>query len=267
MLFRSLNRTEEYRVDTQFPRHEIKFNGIVDLPFGRGKMFLRKSNRLMDELVGGWQVAGLGNIHSQSFTVASSHWGPMNPIHVYRHKVPVTDCRSGVCYKVYEWFNGYIAPTTISGNTCAAGLPTVVSGLPASQVPYQSPIDTGCSTPVNGKAVTDKYFGQDEVQIALPGKAPADIAYNPGPDVNPYTKTVLQGPFNWSADASLFKVFPITETVNLRFNLDAFNVFNFQGAGNPNGTDGTTPCTVPGGVGCSSLNAPRQLQFTLRLTF
>jgi hypothetical protein len=65
---------------------------------------------------------------------------------------------------------------------------------------------------------------------------------------------------NWTADASLFKVFPITERVNLRFNMDAFNVFNMQGINNPDGTDGTISFL-------SSHNTPRQVQFTLRLTF
>ena len=91
------------------------------------------------------------------------------------------------------------------------------------------------------------YYGDNEVSITLPGKSPAAIAYSPGPETNPYAKTVLNGPFNWTADASLFKAFPITERVNLRFNMDAFNVFNVQGENNPNATDGTQ-CVTPGGV-------------------
>jgi len=89
--------------------------------------------------------------------------------------------------------------------------------------------------------------------------------YSPGPyGSNPYSHTFLNGPINWTADASLFKVFPITEGVNLRFNFDAFNAFNVQGYNNPNGTDGTES-VVP--QVASSYNTPRQLQFTLRLTF
>jgi hypothetical protein len=83
---------------------------------------------------------------------------------------------------------------------------------------------------------------------------------------NPFGHTVLQGPMNWSADISLFKVFPITQTVFLRVNVDAFNVFNNQGLPNPSGSDGTV-CVTPGGQGCSSFNSPRQLQISARLTF
>jgi len=120
---------------------------------------------------------------------------------------------------------------------------------------------------VNGKAVTDKYFGQNEVNVILPGNpTPQPVAYNPGPaGANPYSHTVLNGPFNWTADASLFKVFPITERVNLRVNLDAFNVFNVQGYANPNTTDGTE--AIEGNGVSSSYNTPRQLQFSMRLTY
>jgi hypothetical protein len=58
----------------------------------------------------------------------------------------------------------------------------------------------------------------------------------------------------------LFKVLPITERVNLRFNMDVFNALNMQGYSNPSTTDGTITLT-------SSANTPRQVQFTARLTF
>jgi hypothetical protein len=83
--------------------------------------------------------------------------------------------------------------------------------------------------------------------------------------VNPFSHTVLNGPINWTIDLSVFKVFPITEKVNLRFNVDAFNALNMQGYNNPNPTDGTE-AVEPNGVS-SSHNTPRQLQFTARLTF
>jgi hypothetical protein len=82
---------------------------------------------------------------------------------------------------------------------------------------------------------------------------------------NPYSHTFLNGPINWTADLSLFKVVPITERVNLRINVDAFNVFNVQGYGNPNTTDGTE-AYQPNGVS-SSYNAPRQLQLSARVSF
>jgi len=262
----ALDKYEQYTVDTGIPKNRIRFNGIVDLPFGRGKKFLGGSNRFVDEIVGGYQIAGNGQVGSQDFAVTASNWGPTNPLKVYKHNAPITDCRSGVCHKSYEWFNGYIAPTSLpSGNSnasckLAAGL---VTGMPSGWAPYQTPIDTDCN-PADVAAF--KYYNTNEVSVLLSNGTASPQGYSPGPQgANPYSHTVLNGPFNYSADLSLFKVFPITERVNLRVNIDAFNALNVQGYNNPNGTDGTE-AVEPNGVS-NSYNTPRQVQFTMRLTF
>lgn len=253
-----LDAFEEYIVDTAIPKQHIKFTGVVDLPFGTNKRFLGNANRFVNELVGGFQLAGDGNIVSQDFTITSSNYGPTNPLKVYKHGAPITDCRSGTCYKSYEWFNGYLAPTVLSGNSCAT-TSKVVSGLPSSWAPYSQPIDNTCGT---------SNYGSNNVQVTAPtlnGGTPVTVAYSPGPyNTNPYSHTVLNGPINYTADLSLFKVLPITERFALRFNVDAFNVLNMQGFNNPNTTDGTE-AYQPQASG--SYNTPRQIQLTLRLSF
>jgi hypothetical protein len=256
---RALNRFENYKVDTGIPKQHIQFNGIYDLPFGRGKRFLGNVNRLENELIGGFQLAGSGQVISQDFALGSGNWGPTNPIHIYKHGAPITDCRSGVCHPSFLWFNGYIAPTSIAGVDCTTNC---VSGLPSNYVPYQTPID-------NTPGTTNYGSNGNNVTVNLNGGKTASVAYSPGPDTNPYAKTVINGPFNYIAAASLFKVFPIRESVNLRFNWDVFNVFNDQGYLNPNTTDGTESLLSPywalspngGGLG------PRVMQLTLRLSF
>jgi hypothetical protein len=257
--YHSLERFEGYGLDATVPIHHINFNGIIDLPFGRGKRFLGNANRFMNELVGGFQLAGDGTIISQSFQPSAGNWGAANPIQVYKHKVPITDCRSGICYKEYMWFNGYLAPTVTTGTQGSVCTTNCVSGLPANYVPFQAPIDNMPGT---------TYFGDNEVQITAPGLnsgKPTPIVYDAGPQAANYlSNSWLNGPINWSADASLFKVLPITERVNLRFNVDAFNVFNVQGEENP-GTNGIQ-MVLPGGQSIS-YNPPRQIQLTARLTF
>jgi len=39
--------------------HQFNANWIVDLPFGRGRTFGHDTNKLVDALVGGWQLSGL----------------------------------------------------------------------------------------------------------------------------------------------------------------------------------------------------------------
>lgn len=270
--YRSLNRWENYMENTNDPRQELQFNAVVDLPVGTGKRVLGSAGKAMNELIGGWQLAGTGNLVSQDFAVNTGHWGATNPIHVYKHGVPISDCRSGQCLKSYLWWNGYIPPSAISGNSCTAGSSKVISGLPASYVPYQLPIDTTCGS---------KYYNQDEVAISnVTGQAnntaiafqPYGTAENQGVTekaiqiTNPFAHTVLNGPMNLNADLSLFKVFPLREGWSLRFNVDAFNAFNIQGYTNPSNSDGTE-VVEPGGVGAKSYNPPRQVQFSARLAF
>ncbi len=281
--YKALNRFENYEVDTNNPPQHLQFNGIYDMPFGQGKRFLSGANKPLNELVGGWQIAGAGHVQVDDFDITSSMWGPVSSsgIHIYKKNAPLTDCRSGVCLKSYEWWNGYIPPTARSGNACAAGLTSTVSGLPGNWTPYQTPIDTICSAPSGGKTVVDKYYDDNDVSMSnVAGQKDGTIiGYGDVPSennngssegsidvTNPFGHTILDGPWNWDADLSLFKVFPITERMNIRLNFDAFNVFNHQGIPNPSGGDGTV-CVTPGGLGCSSANGGRQLQFTGRFTF
>lgn len=269
---RDLNRFENYKVDTGIPKHHINFNGLYDLPVGRGKRLLGNSNRFVNELVGGFQIAGSGQVIAQDFTITSSNWGQTAPLKTYKHAAPITDCRSGVCRPSFLWFNGYIAPTANASSgqcTAANGVKTgssgqleCVYGLPGNYVPYQTPIDNTPGTPNYGS-------NGNNVNVTLSNGKTVSTPFSPGPSTNPFSKTVLNGPFNYIAAASLFKVFPIREGMNLRFNWDVFNVLNDQGYLNPSGTDGTESlqsaywALSPNGGG----TGPRVMQFTLRLNY
>jgi hypothetical protein len=242
----ALNRYENYHVDTAIPEHHITFNGIVEMPVGKGKRLLHNANKFVDAVAGGYQVAFVGQVVSQSFQVAAANWGVSAPIQDYGSSVPITDCRSGVCHPEYLWFNGYLAPTVI--NAAKNG----ISGIPSNYTPYLAPINN-----VPGTA----NFGNNNVTVTLKNGSQVSTAYSPGPSgANPFSQTVLLGPYNYSADISLYKVFSITERVKLRVNVDAFNAFNIQGRVNPNTTDGTESLQT-------SYWTPRQIQFSARLSF
>jgi hypothetical protein len=175
-----------------------------------------------------------------------ANWGPTAPIKVYKNGVPITDCRSGVCRPGNLWFNGYIAPNQI--NNPNGG----VTGLPADYVPYQTPINNTPGQP---------NYGTNNVTVPLANGQNLLTAYNPGPiGVNPFWKTNFLGPFNYTTDMSLFKVFSLTERLKLRINVDTFNAFNIQGNTNPNGLDGIQQFI-------NSYWTPRQVQFSARLSF
>lgn len=267
-----LDRWQNYMLDTAIPIHHIRFNGIYDLPLGTGKRFLGKSNRLLNYLVGGYQLAGAGNIATQDFPLTavtnnsalSLNWGPISPIHVYKHAKPITDCTSGVCYKGYYWFNGYIPP---SQNANAGCVTNCYYGLPTGVQPYAQPIDTNYNPTTAGGKAQDTYYNTNTVQINLtngktdrqnfvPSGGTSTLQYAS----NPWAHQVLNGPINYTIDLSLFKVIPITKRVALRFNFDVFNALNMQGFNNPSSVSGVQLMT-------SSANTPRQVQMTMRLQF
>jgi len=242
---RDLIHWEDYHADTAIPVHHISFNGILDLPVGKGKRFLRNTNRFVDAVLGGYQVAFIGNVLSQAFLVNAGNWGPTGPVQVYNSDVPVNDCRSGVCHPAYMWFNGYIAPTAI-------GTKNGVTGLPSDYVPYQTPINNTPGTP---------NYGNNNVPVSLKNGKTVLTAYSPGPvGANPYSQTALAGPMNYTVETSIFKVFSLTERVKFRVNVDAFNAFNIQGRVNPNTLDGVESLQT-------SYWTPRQLQFSARILF
>jgi len=242
----ALNRYENYHVDTAIPEYRLNFNGVVEVPVGKGRKLMHNSNRLLDALVGGYQIAFVGQWLSQSFQVAASNWGPANPLQVYGSSEPVTDCSSGVCHPAYLWFNGYISPTVV--NAAKNG----IDGVPASYLPYLPPIN-------NTPGVSN--FGNNNVNVTLKNGQAVSVAYSPGPaGANPFSQTIILGPSNFEADASVYKVFSISERVKVRMNVDAFNVFNIQGRVNPNTTSGVESLQT-------SYWTPRQIQISARFSF
>ncbi|MGH9605891.1 MAG: carboxypeptidase regulatory-like domain-containing protein [Terracidiphilus sp.] len=297
--YKALNRWENYMTDTNNPPQHLQFNTLIDIPVGRGKRWLANVNKPVNEAIGGWQIAGSGDVRITDFAITNSNWGApaasgaaKNSIHIYKHKMPIVDCSSGTCLKEYEWFNGYIAPSVLTGTTidgqagCAGSSAKTVTGLKGNWAPYQVPLDISCIA--NGSSPsTDKYYGDNDVAMSNVGVGSANgkvqkngtvISYSPTPSeadngasekginvASPFGHTVLNGPMNWGVNASLFKVFPIKENLNVRFNVDAFNLFNNQGLANPSGTTGET--CYQAGETCGSENSPRQIQLSLRIDF
>jgi hypothetical protein len=91
---------------------------------------------LLDALVGGYQVAFVAKVVSQSVQVSSRNWGASSSVQMYGSDSPINGCRSGVCRPAYLWFNGYVAPTV------ATAAKNGVTGLPSDYTPYLAPSTT-----------------------------------------------------------------------------------------------------------------------------
>jgi len=254
------DRLLNYKRDTSIPKHEVRWNFLVDLPFGKGKPVLGNAGRVLNQLVGGWQLAGTGTLTSRYFSLPTSIWPNGNPVQVYGKKYKIQDCTSGVCYPAYLYFNGYLPADLINSHN-AAGQPNGYEGVPADYKPAATPLIPWGSTalPANAPANTNisAYWDTNTIWVPLQN---GTVQRTTTPVLNPWINQYMLGPFIWSQDASLFKRFPIKERYQVRFNLDAFNVFNHPGIVSSVASTGLLSLR-------NSSNAARVLQLTLRFSW
>ena len=107
-----------YQRDTDVPKHRYNWNFIVDLPFGKGKRLAGGAGPVLDRIIGGWQLAGSGSMTSTWWSLPTGNWLFPNPVEIYGTKYKIQDCRSGVCYDGYLYYNGYIPANRINSLRC-----------------------------------------------------------------------------------------------------------------------------------------------------
>jgi hypothetical protein len=249
-----------YQRDSTIPQHMVKWNWILDVPVGKGKKLLGNSGPVLNRIVGGWQLAGLGSLQStwNSFGSAPTYYPTGAPLEYYGYKYPIQDCTKGTCYPAYLWYNGYIPANKIN-SVDANGKPNGYEGVPASYKPYNSPLNPWPANPdPNNPSYND--YGTNYVYIPLNNGHLQRVVYND--NLNPLRNQYFPGPREWNLDASLFKTIPIKERFNLRINLDAFNVLNHPGNAYANAIGATGVFSTTG-----SWDSPRTLQITGRLTW
>ena len=83
------------------------------------KLIAGGSHGIIEKLIGGWQIASLGSLRSNWFSLYDSS-NPMfptgTPVQDYGYKYPIQDCRSGLCYPGYLYWNGYIPANQINSH-------------------------------------------------------------------------------------------------------------------------------------------------------
>ena len=247
-----------YRRDTDIPKHRYNWNWIVDLPFGRGKKFAGNAGPVLHRVIGGWQIAGQGSITSTWWQLPTSNWNFPNKLEFYGAKYPIKDCRSGVCYDCYLYYNGYIPANRINSYD-AFGKPNGVMGVPDNYKPAHTPL---ILMPRNGGSPSDPlfpYYDSNTVWVTMKDGSLQRTSLDTG--LNPWRNQYFRGLYNWYQNASLFKMIPVNEQVFFRLNIDFFNVFNMPGIPKtPNEYSGIIDATFSG-------NGARALQFGLRLSW
>ena len=127
--FDGLNRFLNYRRDTTAPQQTIRWNWVAELPFGKGKALWGGAHGVTDKLIGGWQIAGTGQWRTNYIALPTSIYPTGTPIEQYGYNYPIQDCRSGICYPGYLYWNGYIPANQINSHD-ASGRPNGVEGFP-----------------------------------------------------------------------------------------------------------------------------------------
>ncbi len=256
------NRFLNYLRDIDIPKHRVRWNWIADLPLGKGKPLARNAGKVLDKFIGGWQIAGMGNLRSNYFTLPTGNYPTGNKIESYGYQYPIQDCRSGACFPGYLWWNGYIPANQINSTNPVTGRPNGVMGVPANYKPSVAPLIPWGSTtlPANAPAGTNisSFWDTNMVWVPLKDGTTQRLAFND--NLHPWRNQFLPSNLQWGLDASLFKAIPIGERFNLRFNADFFNVLNHPGNPNSVGADGIMSTRNSG-------QAARELQLTLRLTW
>src|SRR5207244_12863378 len=132
---------------------------------------VRNASSLVDKFIGGWQLAGVGSLRSNYFSLPASYWNfTGEPVHIYGYKYPIENCTSGVCVPGYLWWNGYIPANQINSRD-ASGKPNGYMGIPADYKPAATPLIPWGSTvvPANAPAGTSaaRYWDTNTVWIPL----------------------------------------------------------------------------------------------------
>jgi hypothetical protein len=229
--FNELNRFLNYQRDTEIPKHRVRWNWIVDVPVGKNKLIAGNAGGILDKFIGGWQIAGMGNVRTNYFSLPTSNWNLTGEkIEIYGYKYPIQNCTGRVsnpnaaCIPGYLWYNGYIPANQINS-------PTGYMGIPDNYKPAVTPLIPWGSTELPANAPTgtnvSQYWDTNNVWIRLNNGNAQRITYNTG--LHPWRNQYFPGVRQWGLDASLFKNVQLKERVNIRVNADFFNVLNMQG--------------------------------------
>lgn len=219
------------------PAHRIRYNGIYTLPFGRGRRFLNSVSKGVDAVVGGWELAFIGDWRSGFWRSVSSGlylFGDPTLSPDQRLEMSVFGRRQRL------WFRGDFDPRQ-------------ATNVDQTRLQQLVPVDRSQRVlrPV-GSAFDNR----------IPQRlADGTVRLTPITDnVNWNARNFFRGPGAWNLDFSVFKHFRPAERVDLRLTADFFNLFNHPNDVNPSSSTGLQDLSV-------QANAPRIIQFSLRVSW
>lgn len=240
-----------YNNSNAVPPQMIKWNGIYELPFGHGKHFARNVSKAVNEFVGGWQVAFIGNWQSGVWMGVNTNSAGIPNNSEFLFGNPALSSGQRLTLTIFGktqqlWFAGDFDPTSATN----VNLTTLENLIPANRSqrvlrPVGAAFDNRLPfTLANGQVVQTTITD--------------NLTWN--------AQNFMLSPGAWNEDLSIFKYFEIAERIRLRFTADFFNVFNHPVNYLPGSTQDLN--TTTGLLDLSrQVNDPRIIQFSLRLEF
>ncbi len=168
--------------------HVFNFNGVYQLPFGRGKTFLNQGG-IVDKVFGGWEISGLMNLSSGAPISIVDPRGTFN-----------TGARSG--------------RQTAQSNLTTQEIRALSGIFEANgRIYFINPSVIG--TTGAGSA----GFGQTPFQ--------GQVFFNNAPgETGNIARTIINGPRYFNVNMALLKNIRFTESMRVQLRAEAFNVFN-----------------------------------------
>jgi len=205
------------------------------LPFGKGKPFGKGASRALDAVIGGWQVAAIGDWRSGTWlSVNAAEYLFGNPALSADQRLTLT--LNGRPQRLY--FRGDFDPTR-------------ATGVDAQKLQALVPVDRGARILHPLGAAFDNRLPQTLANGTSRLTSITDtVSFN--------SRAFFLGPRAWNTDVSFFKNFSLSERTKLRFTADFFNFFNHPNDVNPNATTGLQDLS-------QQTNDPRIVQFSARI--
>jgi hypothetical protein len=232
-----------YYNSASVPPHRITWNGIYELPFGRGKKFAGGVSKPLDYVVGGWQLAFIGTWQSGNWMgVTGSDYLFGNPALGKGQRLKMT-----IFGKTQElYFRGDFNPASAT-NVDLAKLEHLVPVDRSQRVLHPLYYMDSSGKPV---------FNSNRLPFQL---ADGSTRYTTITDnLSWNSQNFFLGPGQWNEDLSVYKYFNFTEKVKMRVTSDFFNFFNHPNNVTPNKTTGLLDLSVQS-------NDPRIIQLSARL--
>ena len=217
------------------PPHRISWNGLYELPFGRGKKFASGISKPLNEVVGGWQLAWIGTWQSGNWLSVTGN--------DYLFGDPTLDPSQRLTMNIFGknqqlYFKGDFDPTQAT-NVDIGKLTALVPADRSQRV--LRPVGSSFNNRLPFTLADGSVINTSITDLQ---------SWN--------ARNFFLGPRQWNQDFSLFKYFELTERLRMRFTADFFNLFNHPNNLSPNQTSGLVDLS-------QQANDPRIIQFSARL--